>query len=121
MNGKMVKFVETHLDFNQGAEGAICRMSQMKELVDAFKDSPYVVICADFNTRIKEEYNVFCDAGFCLATDSLPNAGSPSGDPSQIIIDNIIVKGFRIKETKEYPHMSLSDHNLIWSKLVMTD
>jgi endonuclease/exonuclease/phosphatase family metal-dependent hydrolase len=121
MKGNTIKFVETHLDFNQGSNGSSYRSSQMKELIDAFKDYPYVIICADFNSRIRDEYNIFLDAGFSLATDNLPNAGSPSTDTSQIIIDNIIVKGFRVKETKVYPHMSLSDHDLIWSRLVITD
>ena len=112
LKGNTVKFVETHLDFNQNSDGKTCRLSQMEELVDAFKSYPYVIICADFNSSVREEYEIFLDAGFSLASDSLPNFGSPSSDISRIKIDNIIVKGFEVKETIEYPHNSLSDHNL---------
>jgi hypothetical protein len=117
LKGNTVKFVETHLDFNQNSDGQTCRSSQMEELVNAFKDYPYVIICADFNSSVREEYDIFLDAGFSLASDSLPNFGSPYSDISRIKIDNIIVKGFEVIETKEYPHNSLSDHNLYYCKL----
>ena len=119
--GTIVKFVETHLDFNQGSYGNDYRLSQMQELVEAFKDSPHVIICADFNSSIREEYDAFRYAGFSFATDSLPNAGYTSSNTTKIMIDNILVKGFEIKETKVFPHMSLSDHDMICSKLLLKD
>lgn len=121
LNGNTVKFVETHLDFNQDVNGQECRLSQMQELTDAFKDYPYVIICADYNSRKRDEYNVFLENGFSMATDNLPNAGSPSTDNSQIMIDNIIVKGFQVVETVVYPHNSLSDHDLLWCYLMIDE
>ena len=121
LKGNTVKFVETHLDFNQGAKGQECRLSQMKELTDAFKDYPYVIICADYNSRQREEFDVFLNAGFTLATDGLPNAGAINSDYSEIMIDNIIVKGFQVKETIVYPHSTLSDHDLLSCCLKITE
>lgn len=115
--GKVVKFIETHLDFNQDGKGNSYRLLQMQELVDAFYDSPYVIICADYNSSYREEYDVFRAAGYSFATDSLPNSGSTSSDTTRIIIDNILSKGFEIKNTRVFPHNSLSDHNMICTKL----
>ena len=115
----LVKFIETHLDFNQGSYGNSYRLSQMKDLVEAFNDSPYVIICADYNSSYREEYDVFRSSGYSFATDSLPNAGSTTSDTTRIMIDNILVKGFEIKETKVFPHKSLSDHNMICSKFLL--
>ena len=40
-----VKLVETHLDWNQGNDGKRCRQEQISQLVETFRNDPYVIIC----------------------------------------------------------------------------
>lgn len=120
INGIDVTFVETHLDWNQGANGASYRKKQIENLVEEFKNSHYIIICADFNTSSLNEFQPFIDAGF-----SLSNGGEkgtlntfPATSPKSPI-DNIIVKGFGILDVKAIGDEKLSDHFLIKSRLAI--
>ena len=113
VNYKKIKFVETHLDFNQG-NGKECRLSQMNELVNAFAGDSCVILCADYNSSDLKEYKVFRDAGYIFASDYL----SQKMDSDKVIIDNILVKGFTISSASLFYHKQLSDHNLISCKLL---
>lgn len=101
-----VKFVESHLDWDQGEWGMICRQDQMMELAQTFKDDQYVIICADFNSSNTKEYQCFIDAGFSIAFDDQTSIGTFT------TIDNIIYKGFRIVDKSIVKDYTLSDHPL---------
>lgn len=110
--GKTVTFVETHLDWDEGKEGAKCRASQMSELKDRFVATDYVIICGDFNNaKGDSEFNEFRRFGFQVV-----NNGSlltfPTNNPTHAI-DNIICKGFRILDCVVISDESLSDHGVL--------
>ena len=122
INGHMVFFVETHLDWNQGIEGKGCRTDQIKTLVNAFSDYPYVIICADYNVSDVREFQLFVDADFTLT-----NGGghevvytSPASNPKHPL-DNIIVKGFNVLDLDVKGDCDLSDHCLIKSRLTIEE
>ena len=119
INNDTIRFVETHLDWNEGSNGSKYRLSQMQKLIDTFKCYTHVIICADFNIANNSEYDIFKEAGFCLA-----NCGDngifytyPASNPDSAL-DNIIVKGFNIKNVSTLRDPNLSDHCLI--KCVLT-
>lgn len=109
-----VYFVETHLDWNQGTMGKGSRTEQISELVNRYKDTPYVIICGDMNIASLDELQPVIEAGFSLA-----NRGEqgvyytyPASKPYSSI-DHIIVKGFKILDVKTTGDARLSDHLLI--------
>ena len=118
--GEEVVFVQTHLDWfgNPGV-----RVTQMQALVDHFKDMPRVVIAGDFNQGIRYqdhskpdvdnpiEYKIFSDAGFTLGNDGRYKT-HPQFKPYKSL-DNIIVKGLKLRDFKMYPRWDLSDHALV--------
>lgn len=108
VNEKVITFIETHLDWNQGQDGSECRKSQIQELIDMTRDLEYVIICADFNISDTSEYNPFKEAGFSLA-----NYDESSESYTNSLIDNIVVKGLKIQNYKIPPHSGLSDHNIL--------
>lgn len=106
-NNIEVKFVETHLDWNQGEYGNLCRNDQMRELASTFRNDPYVIICADFNTSNPEEYKCFLDDGFSIAFDE------HTSKETFTTIDNVIYKGFRLVDKSIIKDNTLSDHSLL--------
>lgn len=114
INGKNIIFIETHLDWNQGVNGANYRHIQIKKLVETFRDSPYIILCADFNISSLEEFQPFIDAGFTLSNGGKQGSFNtyPATKPSSPI-DNIIVKGFNVLDVKVIGDENLSDHLLI--------
>ena len=122
INGHKVLFVETHLDWNQGIEGKGCRTDQILALVKAFRDYPYVIICADYNVSDVREFQLFVDAGFTLANGEGHEVvyTSPASNPKHPI-DNIIVKGFNVLVLDVIGDCDLSDHCLIKSRLTFEE
>ena len=114
INGHEVIFVETHLDWNQGADGRDCRISQIQTLINAFNDYPYVIICADYNVSDVNEFQTFVDAGFTLANGNEKDIiyTYPASKPIKGI-DNIILKGFELLRIDVITNEQLSDHCLI--------
>ena len=114
INGIDVTFVETHLDWNQGANGASYRKKQIEHIVENFKDSSHIIICADFNTSNLNEFQPFLDAGFNLSNGGEKGTLNtyPANKPTSPI-DNIIVKGFTILDIKVRGDEKLSDHLLV--------
>lgn len=125
--GEEIVFVSTHLDWHYDANK---RKSQMRKLVDDFKDDPRVVIAGDFNVGIREpgkkaldnpaEYRVFADAGFTLGNDGrykTAPAGKTNDPENCYALDNIIVKGLEILEFRVFDRPDLSDHALVRAKL----
>ena len=115
INNHCIKFVETHLDWNQNENGATYRESQIKEIINHFQKDKYVILCGDFNNSYGiEEYDPFIQAGYEMANGG--KYGSfftyRAKDPSDII-DNIFVKGLDIKKVESFCEPNLSDHCFI--------
>lgn len=117
INDHDVKFVETHLDWNEGVNGAAFRAEQIRQLINTYAKEPYVIICADYNTEQgMEEFRPFTDVGFSLA-----NSGDLLTYPTikpRSPIDNIILRGFRLFSSDMIRDSELSDHSLICCKIV---
>lgn len=119
IDGDIVKVVSTHLDWNQGENGAPYRELQIKELIDAFKGDKYVIMCADWNTSKPTEYDAFIEAGYDMANHGyLGDLNTyPAGTAPRSAIDNIITKGFAISNIAVVNNAMLSDHCLIKADL----
>lgn len=122
INDYEVIFVETHLDWNQGAEGKDCRAAQICRLTDEFSKYPYVIICADFNVSDINEFRPFIDAGFSLANGEGRgfNNTYPADNPLRAI-DNVIVKGFDVINFSVVSHSELSDHCLVNCRILFNN
>lgn len=119
IGGDIVKVVATHLDWNQKKKGARCRSEQIKTLIEAFKDDPYVILCGDWNVGDTAEYDAFLEAGYDMANHGkmgdLPTFRA--GDAPRTCLDNIIAKGFAIDRVVVVNEPQLSDHCLIQADL----
>ena len=120
LDGDIVKVVSTHLDWNQGENGAPYRAVQIEELIEAFKNDKYVIMCADWNTGRTTEYNAFIKAGYDMANHGYMGdlLTYPSGNNPRSCLDNIITKGFAISNVKVINNALLSDHCLIKADLI---
>ena len=117
INGQDVKIVETHLDWDEGENGARSRESQIKQLIEAYSQKPYVIIAGDFNVSdAKKEYDPFITAGFQLANDG--SLCTYPADKPTVAIDNILFRGFSLDSIKVISAPHLSDHCLLYCKLV---
>lgn len=110
LNGFSVKVVETHLKTRKYKKD---RKRQMEELIKAFQDHSYVIICGDFNVADVTEYDIFKGAGYALANhgtsgDLITCPSIDGGHP----YDNIICKGFEISNVQVI-ETNLSDHYVI--------
>ena len=123
-----VHFVQSHLDWNMNEKATDARPRQIRQLINRYKDLPYVIICADFNVGGAGEYYPFLMAGFKLA--NCGEAGyfkTYDRAPSRELmpcrrnpLDNIVVKGFKIRDVKlDDVDMKLSDHRIISCTLEM--
>lgn len=119
IDNREVVFVETHLDWNESSMGKTYRAHQIQHLADEFSKYPFVVISADFNNTNMKEFRPLVDAGFSLA-----NGGElgtiytyPASNPKRAI-DNIITKGFKILDFNVVADKKLSDHCLIFGRVV---
>lgn len=121
LNGKDVYVVETHLDWNQNSNGPAYRASQIQQVIAAFNDKDYVIICGDFNiTTYKEEEEMqpFIDAGYTLANGGY--LGFLRTERIWSHIDHICAKGFSVSNIKLYEEsLDLSDHCLISCDITM--
>ena len=118
INSETIKIIVSHLDWNQGENGAEYRRSQIQELVESFSDDKYVIISADFNISDLTELEPFKKAGYIMSSDKEKDIlyTFPASNPSEPL-DNIIVKGFDIIQTNIFQDRNLSDHCVISSKL----
>jgi endonuclease/exonuclease/phosphatase family metal-dependent hydrolase len=119
INGDIVKVVSTHLDWNQGENGAPYRAVQIQELIEAFKNDKYVIMCADWNVGKTDEYDAFIKAGYDMANHGYLGdiLTYPAGSNPRSYLDNIITKGFAISNVKVINNAMLSDHCLIKADL----
>ena len=114
-------FVQSHLDLNHNLKAAYARPRQMRQLIERFRNVPYVIICADFNVYGAGEFYPFLLAGFKIAncgdagvfrTSKFKGGIMPSSD--RTVCDNIIVKGFDIRDVALADEdLKLSDHRIL--------
>lgn len=104
-----VHFVQSHLDWYTPEGGECFALPQMRQLVERFKNTPCVIISADFNVYKIGDFSAFANAGYTIA-----NSGQYA------LLDNIVVKGFNVKELSAYDREhNLSDHTIIGCVLEM--
>lgn len=119
MDGDIVKVVSTHLDWNQGENGAPYRAIQIREIIEAFKNDKYVIMCADWNVGKTAEFDAFIEAGYDMANHGYLGdlLTYPAGSSPRSYLDNIITKGFAVSNVKVINDAMLSDHCLIKADL----
>ena len=104
-----VHFVQSHLDWYRSADGQRYALPQMRQLVEHFKNVPYVIISADFNVPEIGHFDAFKEAGYTVA-----NGGRYS------VLDNVVVKGFDVKKLFAADNeRRLSDHRIVGCVLEM--
>lgn len=110
-NGVTVKVVECSVPYNSASilDNTYQRLAY-NELVKTFKRDPYVIIMGDFELVNNNDYKLFTNKGFALCNggDFGWFASCPKNHtlvPGVSALDNIIVKGFTIKDVK----MNISD------------
>lgn len=117
MGDKIVKIVETHFDVTQYKA---YRDIQIKELIEAFENEPYVIICGDFNLSKVSWFDVFKTHGFTMCNHGA--FGSLYTYPSSRVggygLDNIMCKGFDVVSVQIHK-TGLSDHFLLSCDLVI--
>lgn len=132
MDGREVCFVQTHLDWDLGKDDPrrAFREDQMRTIIADMEKEKYVVVAGDFNIARRKgdtpdhaiEYDVFAEAGYTVANRgkfiTFPSWSQPSREQP---IDNIIVKGFEVRDVAVKASDRLSDHKLIWCRLRFAD
>ena len=119
-----VHVVQTHLDWYRGEDGKTpYARGQMRQLVERFKDTPYVIIAADFNVWKIADYAPFAEAGYAVANGGADGHLNTFGNnPREVerVLDNIVVKGFEVQGifVADYDR-KLSDHRIFGCNLVM--
>ncbi|MBP5510552.1 MAG: endonuclease/exonuclease/phosphatase family protein [Kiritimatiellae bacterium] len=104
-----VHFVQSHLDWYRTKDGERYALPQMQQLVTQFQNVPYVIISADFNVSKIEHFAAFLEAGYVVANDG-----------RYAVLDNIVVKGFNVKELFAADNeRRLSDHRIVGCLLEM--
>ncbi|MBR1793609.1 MAG: hypothetical protein IJ764_08245 [Bacteroidales bacterium] len=119
LDGDTVKVVSTHLDWNQGENGEPYRAIQIQEIIEAFRNDKYVIMCADWNTSKTAEYDAFAQAGYDMANHGYLGdiRTYPAGSNPRSCLDNIITKGFSVGHVSITNNPLLSDHCLIQADL----
>ena len=107
INRERIVFICTHLAFDKNNNDVA--INQLEELFSRLDDEDHVIICGDFNST-PEDYSFLNERGYTMA-----NVGNvytyPATNPVQPL-DNIVVKGLRISNTRILPTF-LSDHTPI--------
>lgn len=125
--GREVHVVQTHLDWNSSEAATDARPAQIRQLIRRFHDTPYVILCGDFNVCGAGEYFPFLMDGWSLANCG-PGLGCIDTYVAQDLrmpcrrfpLDNIIVKGFRIEAVAiDDLGFALSDHRILVATLAM--
>ena len=139
LNGKLVKVVATHLDWENDAGTINYYIPQLQELVEIYADDPYVIIGADFNIHTTDKmgdyvdgsgtdgyknYQYLTNAGYTLMNFDYLNIKNPNDSAVAAAIgphtaDNIAVKGFAMGKREYVEVEGLSDHNMVTCELVM--
>ena len=134
--GVRVVFAQVHLAWEERR----LRRAQMEQLIRDLADEPRVVIAGDFNVGIDPveglaayfkdrtkivrlvksgEFEIFRAAGYALGNDeSFPTA--PAGD-LKYPLDNIVVRGLKMRDFRVIDRPDLSDHALVTAVLELED
>lgn len=133
---KTVKLVATHLDWTQNENYAVYRAAQIQQLINTFKNEPYVIIGGDFNVDSSTEFDAFKTNGFSMLNHDILgdiytapatgandiNTGISASRPSpDTVLDNIIVKGFTISNVQLVDEGAMSDHCGIIADLTLIE
>jgi len=132
MDGREVCVIETHLDFDTGPDDPLreARADQMRTLIADMEKEKYVIICGDFNISKRPEdtpshaveYDVFANAGYTLANRGQLMTWPSYKRPKRLQpIDNIIVKGFEMRNVQVKSSDKLSDHKMLSCELRFKD
>ena len=115
-----VHYVQTHLDWNLNETATDARPRQIRQLIDHFKDVQRVIIAGDWNVYGAGEYYPFLMAGYTLANCGAHGCidtvmGKDGMMPCRRYpLDNIVAKGFRIKDVfTDDNEFLLSDHKIL--------
>ena len=128
MDGREVCVIATHLDFDKGPDDPLreARADQMRTLIADMENEKYVIICGDFNISSRPEdtpshaveYDVFANAGYTLANRGQLMTWPSYKRPKRLQpIDNIIVKGFEMRNVQVKSSDKLSDHKMLSCEL----
>ena len=109
LGGKEVHFVQSHLDWYRDNNGLRYALPQIQQLVEHFKNVPYVIISADYNVPEIGHFDAFVQAGYTVANNG-----------RYAVLDNVVVKGFKVKELFAADNeRKLSDHRIVGCVLEM--
>lgn len=116
--GENVHIVEAHLDHTYNEK----RVAQIAQLISDMSPYRYVIIGGDFNTgdeeTVETEFSAFTDAGYTMLNSDY--LGLVVTSLTEEYVDNIVVKGFTMKERKTSEASgTLSDHLLLSCDLTM--
>lgn len=115
-----VKFVETHLDLNQGTHEGDIRAAQIQQLISDFANDDYVVFSGDFNVAAASEYDAFKNAGYTMANHGY--LGDIITQPAKsACADNIICKGFTINNIQIVQDTTVTDHYCMYADLTLIE
>lgn len=119
-----VHVVQTHLDWYRGEDGKTpYARGQMRQLIERFKDMPYVIVAADFNVWKVADYAPFVEAGYTVANGGADGHLNTYGNnlrEAERVLDNIVVKGFDVQGIFVADNnRKLSDHKIFGCNLVM--
>ena len=112
-----VHFVQAHLDWSLKTDelpgppyDRRYALRQMYQMAERFKDVPHVIISADYNVNQLWHFTPLAKVGFAVA------------NRKKGLLNNVLVKGFDVKETfyADEGH-TLSDHQIFGCVLEMHD
>lgn len=124
IGGNEIIVVATHLDWDTKEH----LTSQINQLISTYKNSPYVIIGADFNSTEElggaELFNAFVENGYTLLNHGyMGNIKTyPTGKENSVLessLDNIVVKGFSMGAISSEENIGLSDHCLVYCDLYL--
>jgi endonuclease/exonuclease/phosphatase family metal-dependent hydrolase len=104
MEGRLVKFVSTHLVFDNNRP-SVLQLAQINELVSKYAGHNRVLMIGDWNVYAQSDFDPFVAAGYTLANDGTIIT-YPGGSKA---LDNIVVKGLTITNVQAVAS-DLSDH-----------
>ena len=110
INNTTVTIVSVHLDFTSAFVNGVDpeNTSQIKELIEVFKNEEHIILLGDWNCIDFNQYNMLLDAGYNLANTD-PELYTIVSAYNNKSLDNIVYKGVKI-ENFTCEITSLSDH-----------
>lgn len=113
--GVKIKVVECSVPYNHSdLDDSTYQKLVYNELVNTFKEYPFVILMGDFELVNNEDYNIFTEGGFSLCNGGEHGWFPTCPDNCTLVkgvnaLDNIIVKGFNVVNVR-MSTSDLSDH-----------